>query len=248
MTLGFLSGSSNFCKLLWDPREVLVLHGCAWIRWEAKSCTTKTSVVPLHYCVFCTGPLTFDLWQISQFRSWGKWVWTLQTQILTSLECGLWRHFIKRTGVWTAVFRNFVFHKMFSEFLQPLEDFRTRRVIPFYQQRVSPFFLWLFEWFLELLAWSTSGLPDLSSTVVRHWHWRGVTFNSILSFSSLSITYRRWWRRAWRRCRTMTRLSWKCHWSWMIRTRGRTRWQAWSHNKNEVLRVAGYPNPVFHEH
>ena len=38
-------------------------------------------------------------------------------------------------------------------------------------------------------------------------------------------------------------LSWKCPWSWWVRSWRRS-WQAWSHNRNEVLRVALYPNPV----
>ena len=40
MTLGFLSGSRNFCKLLWVSCEVLFLHGYAWVHWVARSCTT----------------------------------------------------------------------------------------------------------------------------------------------------------------------------------------------------------------
>ena len=40
MTFGFLSGSGNFCKLLWDSCEVLFLNGYAWIHWVARSCTT----------------------------------------------------------------------------------------------------------------------------------------------------------------------------------------------------------------
>ena len=40
MTLGFLSGSKNFCKLLSVYWEVFVLHGSDWIHWVAKSCTT----------------------------------------------------------------------------------------------------------------------------------------------------------------------------------------------------------------
>ena len=54
-------------------------------------------------------------------------------------------------------------------------------------------------------------------------------------------------RRAWRRCRTMTLLSWRCPWSWLIRTGGQARWQAWNHDRNDVLRVALYPKPVFNE-
>ena len=72
------------------------------------------------------------------------------------------------------------------------------------------------------------------------WHWRGINFPLILSFSSLALTWCccNWWRRrAWGRCRMMPLVSWRCHWSW----------QAWSHDRNEVLRVALYPNPVFNE-
>ena len=58
----------------------------------------------------------------------------------------------------------------------------------------------------------------------------------------------RWWRgRARRRCGTMPLLSWRCHWSSMMRTGGRTSWQAWNHDRNEVLRIAHYPNPVINE-
>ena len=45
----------------------------------------------------------------------------------------------------------------------------------------------------------------------------------------------------------MPLLSCRCPWSWLIWTGGRTRWQAWNHDGNEVLRVALYPNPVFNE-
>ena len=37
----------------------------------------------------------------------------------------------------------------------------------------------------------------------------------------------------------------RCPWSWW-RCRGRT-WQAWNHDRNEVLRIADYPNSVFNE-
>ena len=104
MTLGFLSGSRNFCKLLWVSCEVLVLHGYAWIHWVAKSCTTtayrwlfrdsQLSLRTLWSAVikspkFSARGTTLPtrllhgafvmlvLWQISQFRSLGKWVWTL---------------------------------------------------------------------------------------------------------------------------------------------------------------------------
>ena len=102
-----------------------------------------------------------------------------------------------------------------------------------------------------LMLKMTIGLINIGSSrsfINRSWqsHWGDVTFNSILSFSSLSITYCRLWRRAWRRCWTMTLLSWKCPWCWRARSWRRI-WQAWNHNRNEVLRVAGNPNPVFNE-
>ena len=83
------------------------------------------------------------------------------------------------------------------------------------------------------------------SIINRSWHlhWRGVTVNPIFSFSNLNFTYCRWRRRGWRGWWGMTLLSRRCLWSrW--RSRGRT-WQAWNHNRNEVLRIARYPNPVF---
>ena len=45
----------------------------------------------------------------------------------------------------------------------------------------------------------------------------------------------------------ITLLSWKCHWRWRMRTGWRTRWQAWNHDRNEVLRITLYSNPVFNE-
>ena len=104
MTLSFVSGSTNFCKLLWVSCEVFVLHGYAWIHWVAKSCTTtayrwlfrdsqpslrtlwsavikspkfsaRGTAPPLRLLHGAVVILVF--WQISQFRSWGKWAWTL---------------------------------------------------------------------------------------------------------------------------------------------------------------------------
>ena len=80
-----------------------------------------------------------------------------------------------------------------------------------------------------------------------HRHWMGIYSTLILSFSNLTVSWccRSWWRRrAWGRCRMMTLPSWRCHWGWRMRTGGRARWQAWNHDRNEVLRVALYPNTV----
>ena len=57
-----------------------------------------------------------------------------------------------------------------------------------------------------------------------------------------------WWsRRAWGRRRMINFLPWRCHGCWRRQAWGRTRWYAWNHNRNEVLRVARYPKPVFNE-
>ena len=104
MTFGFLSGSRNFCKLLWVSCEVFFLHGYAWIHWVARSCTTtayrwlfrdsQLSLRTLWSAVIKSPKFTargtasplrllhkalviLVLLQISQFRSLGKWVWTL---------------------------------------------------------------------------------------------------------------------------------------------------------------------------
>ena len=145
---------------------------------------------------------------------------------------------MRRIGVRVSTFRNFIIHQIFPEFLQPLRDVRTQRVAPFH---LGFFFMEYWD-FVGLVH---NGLPLSIVNISWHRHWRGVTFNSILSFSSLIITYCRWWRRSWRRCRTMTLL--RCPWSWLIRTGGRPRWQAWNHDRNEVLRVPLYSNPVFNE-
>ena len=50
---------------------------------------------------------------------------TVLTRILTSLEYGLQRCFMRGTGVRVSVFRHSIIHQIFSEFLQPLRDFRT---------------------------------------------------------------------------------------------------------------------------
>ena len=104
MTFGFLFGSKYFCKLLCVACEVFVLHGYDWIHWVAKSCTTTAyrwlfrdshfSLRTLWSAVIkspkfaargTASPLRLlhgalvilILLQIWQFRSLGKWVWTL---------------------------------------------------------------------------------------------------------------------------------------------------------------------------
>ena len=135
------------------------MHGYDWIHWVAKSCTTtayrwlfRDSQLSLRtswsavikspkFSARGTAPplrvlhgalVNLVLWQISQFRSLGKWVLTLLfTQIHTSRRRRLQRWFIRRTGVWVSAFRNSVIHEIFSEFLQPFRYIGTQRVAPF---------------------------------------------------------------------------------------------------------------------
>ena len=96
MTLGFLSGSKNFCKLLWVSCEVFVLHGYAWMHWvspaplhigdcfEIRKCHRELCDLLsssqqnflheawLHHCVFCTGPLWSLFFRILNFGTWVK--------------------------------------------------------------------------------------------------------------------------------------------------------------------------------
>ena len=66
---------------------------------------------------------------------------TVLTQILTSLEYGLSRYFMRRTGVRVSVFWN----QFFPEFLQPFRDLRVQRVGQFYRG-------FLFIWFLDFIG------------------------------------------------------------------------------------------------
>ena len=104
MTSGFPSGAKNFFELLCVSCEVFVLHGYAWIHWVAKSCTMiayrwlfrdlQLSLRTLWSAVIKSPKFTargtaspllllqgalviLVRLQISQFRSLGKWVWTL---------------------------------------------------------------------------------------------------------------------------------------------------------------------------
>ena len=114
---------------------------------------------------------------------------------------------MRRTGVRVSLFRNSFIHKIFSEFLQPLRDVGTERFTLFL---LGFLFIWIWC-FIGLLI-----IRSPRSVINRSWHvhWRDVTLNLILSFSSLNFTYCRWRRWGWRRWWRMTLLSWRCPWSW----------------------------------
>ena len=119
MTLGFLPGSKNFCKLLSVSWEVFVLHGYDWIHWVAKSWTTtayrwlfrasqpslrtlssavikspkysaRSTALPMR---LLHGELVIlVLWQISQFRAFREVsINTVFTQIHTSRRHRHWK-------------------------------------------------------------------------------------------------------------------------------------------------------------
>ena len=140
---------------------------------------------------------------------------TVLTQILTSLECGLLRSFMRRTGVRVSMYWNFIIHQIFAEFLQPLLDFKTQRVAMF-----SLGFSFLgFLYFL--LAWSISGSPDRSSTEIDSCTGEISLLLPPSRSRNLNFTYCRRRRWGWGRWWGMTLPSRKCLWSWW-RSRGWT--------------------------
>ena len=253
--------------------KVFFLYGYAWIHWVARSCTTTayrtlfrdsqlslrtlwSAVIKSPKCsARGTAPplrllhgalVILVLLQISQFRYFGKLVFnTVLTQILTSLEYGLQGCFIRRTGVRISMYWNFIIHQNFHEFLQPLwvsqnlhelNRLTTGRPVPSW----VPFYLFSGV----LLAWVSSGRPDLSSTEL----------DACTGEMSLSIRSPRSWLwisltvgeedeveegvEEWLSClEGVFEVDEDARWTW----------QAWNHNRNEVLRVAGYPNPVCNE-
>ena len=185
MTLGFLSGSKNFCKLLWVSCEVFVLHGYAWIHWVAKSCFTtahrwlfrdsqlslrtlwSAAIKSPKFSARGTAPplrllhgalVILVRWQISQFRSLWKWVLTL---------CLPKSSHLLSMGSKDASWEELAWESPCSGISSSTK--------------------------FSLNSCSHSGISEDNglprSDVNRSWHshWRDVTFNSILSFSSLII-------------------------------------------------------------
>ena len=169
MTLGFLSGSKNFCKLLCVSWEIFVLHGYDWIHWVAESCNKFTTFTK-NFVICCNkvtkifgtrygsaiassawGPCDFGPLAnlaISVFREVS--INTVFTQNRTSRK--LYRWFMRRTRVWVSAFRNSVIHKILSEFLQPFRYVGTQRRSTWVgKERVSPYALviLIFIWFLD---------------------------------------------------------------------------------------------------
>ena len=269
MTFGFLSGSRNFCKLLWVSCEVLFLHGYAWIHWVARSCTTtayrwlfrdsQLSLRTLWSAVIKSPKLSargtasplrllhgalviLVRLQISQFRSLGKWVWTLclpkssRLFVIGSKEASweelAWEPPCNGISSSTKFSLNSCSHSGISGSSE--HNGLLRSIV------VS--FLFVFG---ISLAWISSGCPDLSSTELDTGTGEMSLLVAFSPFSNRQFAYCRWRRWGWGRWWRMTLLFHRCPWSWW-RSRGRT-WQVRNHDRNEVLGIARYSNPVFDE-
>ena len=153
----FPLGFQELCKLLWVSCEVLFLHGYAWIHWVARSCTTtayrwlfrdsQLSLRTLWSAVnkspkftargtasplrLLHGALVILVrLQISQFRSLGKWVWTLclpkSSRLFvvgskeTSWEELAWESPCSRISSSTKFSLNSCSHSWISEYSDPL--------------------------------------------------------------------------------------------------------------------------------
>ena len=174
----------NFCKLLWVSCEIFVLHGYAWIHWATTSCPTtayrwlfresqlslrtlwsaviklpklsaRSAASPLR---LLHGALVILVrLQISQFRSLGKWIWTLclpkssRLFVVGSREASIdelpWEPPYNGISSSTKFSLNSCNHSGISESSE--HNGSPRAVV------VS--FLLVFG---VLLAWSSSGLPD----------------------------------------------------------------------------------------
>ena len=135
---------------------------------------------------------------------------------------------MRRTCVWVSAFRNSVIQKILSEFLQPF------RFV----------FLWVFGFLVGL---GNNGSPRSIRSTCELDTGTGCESVPTQIFPCSSLTVAWWSRRVWGRCRMITLLSWRCHWSWRMRTGGRTCWPAWNHDRNEVLRITVYSNTLFYE-
>ena len=175
-------------------------------RWEFRALLQSNHQnflheVRLRHCVFCTGlcnfgPLT-DL-AISVFREMS--INTVFTQICT-LNVG------SQDSSWEKLACESLCSRTLSSTRFSLNSCSHSGMST---QRVTPIYLWFFFvgiW--DFIGLVHNGLPRSIVNLSWHSHWRDVTLNSILSFSSLvTIRCYRWWRRrAWRKCGTMTLLS-----------------------------------------
>ena len=157
---------------------------------------------------------------------------------------------MRRTGVWVSVFRNSVIHKILSEFLQPFRYIGIIRVFPYLLVILILFFFWILV-----------GLVNNSSEISEDRSFRRVRVSPFLPFhtftshrcgiriyptqvssclSNHTVAWHSWRCHGWWGGRT-------CHGCWRGQTWGRTRWQAWNHDRNEIFGIAPYSDPVLSE-
>ena len=192
MTLGFLFGSKNFCKLHCVSWEVFVFarirlgplsgqvlhHDC--ISVIVSRCTTFTENF-----VICCNQITkicctkYDSANTSSARSpcdFGPLadlaisvfrevsINTVFTQIRTSRR--LWRWSMRRTCVWVSAFRNPVIHKILSEFLQPFWYVGMTRVSPYLPFHTFAWHGWRCHGCWGRQAWGRLGMINFSALKV----------------------------------------------------------------------------------
>ena len=250
MTLGFLSGSKNFCKPLCVSCEVFVLHRYDWIHWVAKSCTTiayrwlfrdsHPSLRTLWSAVVKSPNLSargtapplrllhgalvmLVLWQISQFRFFAKWVSTLclpKSALLVGVG--------SKDGSWEELPCESLCSVTLSSTRCSLNSCSHSGMSEWHRSHRSwswsSFYLVLDFW----LAQSTAALLGFHKNTGLS---LGIYPTQVSPFlSSHTIAWHSWrchgwWgSRAWGRRRMIDFLPWRCHWCWRGQAWGRTRW------------------------
>ena len=192
--------------------------------------------VRLHNCVFCMGPCCkfgpFTDLAISVFKEMS--INSVLTQILKSLDCGLQRNFMRRTGVRVSLFRNFIIHLIFPEFLQPFRNLRIQRVAPFYR---SLHFIWFLD-FIHRVSLIYHQQELTRALEKCHFQFDLLVLESEFHLLQVKKTS---WKKMMRNNFLVLKVSLK------LMKIERTNLTSLEHNMNEVLRVAWNPNPVFTE-
>ena len=192
------------------------LRSCcfAWIRLDPlgghflhRDCISMIvfEIHNLHWELWHGALVILVLWQISQCRSFGKWVQILclpKSALLAGSKDNPW----EELACGSCAFRNSVIHKIHSEFLQRQQLFWSFRRV-----RVSTFLPFhTFTWHnCGMVIYPARVSPFLSKHTLAWPSWR----------------CHGWWgRRAWGRLGMINFLHWRCHGCWRRQAWGRTRW------------------------
>ena len=268
MTLGFLFGSENFCKLLCVSWEVFVLHGYDWIHLcgqvlhhDCISVIVSRTTTSTENFVICCNQVTKIF--CTKYRSANA----------SSARCPC--NFGPLTDLAISVFTKMSIHTVLTQILTSLgwweelacESLRSGTLLStrFSLNSCSHSSMSEFNRSLRSFSWSSFYLvldfgllgqqvsPFFPFNMFL-WHGYGIRiYPTQVSPYSSSIAWhcwrcRGWWgRRPWGRRWMIDFLSWRCHGCWRGKVGGRTRWQTKNHDQNEVLCVALYLNFVFNE-